>query len=189
MATVWEIARQLKTCGVVTHLEFAPNTLTPRIRKAAQRMLESGVITGGWSSQARKVAEIVAKHFDLITLSRSGFHLYFYDRALRRGDIMELLKPLRTADAAAYMLTYQPPSWVSDPAMYLKNEMERHDDSFVRFESGKSPYLSFHLQEFAKQAAELVAGKATEQERAMRWRAVQYLDSAERITIHSQQFN
>jgi hypothetical protein len=56
MTTLLQSARKLRLPGVVVTAQVVPQRITPRMRSMAQKMLRAGVLTGGWQSQAKRLA-------------------------------------------------------------------------------------------------------------------------------------
>ena len=63
--TLYQASRMLTTAGVSAEIKFDPTQITNRLRKSIQRQIESGVITGGYSSHASRLAKYLCKQFDL----------------------------------------------------------------------------------------------------------------------------
>jgi len=59
MSHMYEIARQLQTPGVQTVATFNPTRLTKTVRNMVRKSIASGHHTGGWSSQTKKVRQMV----------------------------------------------------------------------------------------------------------------------------------
>jgi len=59
MSHMYEIARQLQTPGVQTVATFNPMRLTKTVRNMVRKSIASGHHTGGWSSQTKKVRQMV----------------------------------------------------------------------------------------------------------------------------------
>ena len=58
---MYELARQLQSPGVVTTAYFNPNRLTKTLRNMARKSIASGKHSGGWSSQTKKVRNLIFK--------------------------------------------------------------------------------------------------------------------------------
>jgi len=56
---MYELARQLQSPGVVTTAYFNPNRLTKTLRNMARKSIASGKHSGGWSSQTKKVRNLI----------------------------------------------------------------------------------------------------------------------------------
>lgn len=181
----WEIARQVKTAGVVATLHFDPSRLTTRIRKAAQRMLQSGTLWGGWSSQSRKVAEMVAAHYALPMMKVSHGYLYVERRSLHNDD-METLKRLFNADIMAFKLEPKIPDWYvsrGEAREYVDTTVERQLEQLDNFETGQSNYINFLDEAFTKQIAQAITERQMREFAELRERASAYLDSSQCIPI------
>ena len=56
---MYGLARQLQAPGVVTTATFNPTRLTKTLRNMVRRSIASGRHTGGWSSQTKKVRNLI----------------------------------------------------------------------------------------------------------------------------------
>ena len=61
MRNMYELARQLQSPGVVTTAYFNPTRLTKTLRNMARKSIASGKHSGGWSSQTKKVRNLIFK--------------------------------------------------------------------------------------------------------------------------------
>jgi len=59
MSHMYDIARQLQTPGVQTVATFNPTRLTRTVRNMVRKSIASGLHNGGWSSQTKKVRQMV----------------------------------------------------------------------------------------------------------------------------------
>jgi hypothetical protein len=60
---LYQASRMLTTVGVTADITFNPTQITPRMRKSIQRQVESGNITGGYSSHAARLAKVLCEQF------------------------------------------------------------------------------------------------------------------------------
>ena len=58
---MYGLARQLQAPGVVTTATFNPTRLTKTLRNMVRKSITSGRHTGGWSSQTKKVRNLIFK--------------------------------------------------------------------------------------------------------------------------------
>lgn len=183
MPTLYDVARQLKTAGVVTTAHFDPSTLTVRIRKAAQRMLSSGVLRGGWNSQSRKVAEIVATHHDLPMVRARGGYVYVEPRTLNDQDLEEVER-LVHADITAFKLNPEVPEYYIEKGKYkeyIDERAKRQLSGLDNFERHGVDYVYFLDEAFAKQLGEYIAAKVDNDSK--RQKAAAFLDSTTCIPL------
>jgi hypothetical protein len=61
MRNMYELARQLQSPGVVTTAYFNPTRLTKTLRNMTRKSIASGKHSGGWSSQTKKVRNLIFK--------------------------------------------------------------------------------------------------------------------------------
>ena len=64
MTNLYEEARKLRLPGVRVTAAIYPQDISPRLKRMAQKMLYAGVITGGWSSTSKQLAEAVIEGAD-----------------------------------------------------------------------------------------------------------------------------
>jgi hypothetical protein len=130
----------LTTAGITADIKFNPTQITNRMRKSIQRQVESGNITGGWSSHAARLAKVLCEQFKLPYIHGDywGLHVQFTDRK-HREEAVALMK----ADFAAYMLTMD---GTSHPTYLLRQKRTVQEDidlilagepARVRFYNGK----------------------------------------------------
>ena len=79
MQNVYDIARTIKLPGVKATVTFHPEHLTPRVRNAVRRMIDSGIVKG--YGQSAQVAKRLLKYGGISYLATSrygvGRHGYF----------------------------------------------------------------------------------------------------------------
>jgi hypothetical protein len=186
MPDVYDVARKIKTLGVVTTLHFDPGQLTVRIRNAAKRMLEAGVASGGWQSQSRKVAELVARHFNVPLLKQHGRYVHVNARRLSREQI-QMLCDTHAADLAAWQLNVEVPSWATrhrhGPAQYINDNLHSARTQLQHFLEGRSDYIGFQDVAMAKHAAFMLVEMIDNPNKERCKRAAAYLDSRDLIPI------
>ena len=99
--TLYQASRMLTTAGVSAEIKFDPTQITNRLRKSIQRQIESGVITGGYSSHASRLAKYLCKQFDLRYSDNSWYGVRVPTVTVEyREKFVELIQ----ADLAAYLL-------------------------------------------------------------------------------------
>lgn len=145
MTTLYERGRLTGISGMESVLTLNPANMGPRIKKSVIRMLENAHITGGWSSQSRKVAELLAEKFGLNVLQTrwNGLTIYAPPTDHVRNELIGLVR----ADIAAFLLDnpgYHR-SWYSDQAKKTVEELE----------AGTAKYVDFRNGDFAKRAIAL----------------------------------
>jgi hypothetical protein len=88
--------------GTETTVTLYPQRLTARMRNSIIRMIEARAITGGWSSQARRLAENIAEKFNIQCSVTNSY------RGLRVVGVTESAAPLVSevvhADWVAWLL-------------------------------------------------------------------------------------
>ena len=108
MTKLYEDARTLRLPGMRVAAAIHPQDISPRLNRMAQKMLYAGVLTGGWSSQSKRLARAVIESADpgVPYISRHGaygFSVYNsatftnyapFDELLETNYMMEVLRGL-----------------------------------------------------------------------------------------------
>lgn len=64
MTSLFESARKLRLPGIRVTPAIHPNSISPRIKSMAQKMLRTGVLTGGWNAQSKRLARTIIESVD-----------------------------------------------------------------------------------------------------------------------------
>lgn len=181
MADSFAVARMSRVVGMSSTFVLDPGKLSVRIRNAAKKMLSTGVLVGGWSSQSKKVAKLSASLFGLPIVSDR------YSNAINLNvtpkEIAERLVELAQADVAAYSLG--PP----DHHFYERNSsawvirVNRHRDrmaeSIAAMRAGGSAYLHFSEEGLCDQAVEIIRHHHSKHATELREQVINWLDKGE----------
>lgn len=134
---LYQASRMLTTVGVTADIQFNPTQITTRMRKSIQRQLESGNITGGWSSHAARLAKVLCEQFNLPYIRGDywGLHVQFTSEESR-----EEACALMRADFAAYLLTTDSNTNNS----WLQRSKNTLQENLKILASGESVHLRFH---------------------------------------------
>ena len=132
--------------GMVSELTLYPDHMGPRIKKSVIKMLETAHITGGWASQSRKIAELLADKYSLSVLQTrwQGLTLYAQPRPEIRDKLIELVQ----ADIAAFLL--------DNPNYHQSYYANAAQASIDQLNNGNAKYIDFRCSEFNKQAIALI---------------------------------
>ena len=127
----------LTTAGVTADINFNPTQITNRLRKSIQRQIESGNITGGWSSHASRLAKVLCEQFNLPYIRGDywGLHVQFTSEEARQ-EAASIIK----ADFAAYMLSHS----ATDSPTWVQRSKARVQQDIDAILSGESGHLRFH---------------------------------------------
>lgn len=166
--------RMMKMTCVTATVVIHPAKLGIRIRNAAAEMLEKGYLMKGYRSQARQVADAIAKAFN-INIGRN--YRSFVSCEYMSRDIREEFIELMTADVAAYRLTEHGGNWANS---YLARA-HREAVATIR-DSGKVRY-NFRSDMFADKARDLLASKLTIKDKANIQAALTALRGTEPINL------
>ena len=170
--TLYEASRMLTTAGISADIKFDPDRVTNRLKKSIQRQVASGVLTGGYSSHATRVAKYLCKQFNIKYTDRTWFGLRVPRQAVEhREKFVELIQ----ADLAAYLLdsdTYNP-KWEKDKAAETIKEVRAGYDVDVRI----------HSKEYRDKLAMLISKTRTPEEIKHAAEIAAMLDAGRPITI------
>lgn len=101
MPTMYDIARTIKLPGVKATVTFHPEHLTPRVRNAVRRMIDSGIVKG--YGQSAQVAKRLLKYGGISYLATSrygvGRHGYFEFSDDVKAQLRELHEVYLLSDA------------------------------------------------------------------------------------------
>jgi hypothetical protein len=132
--------------GMESVLTLNPANMGPRIKKSVIRMLEEAHITGGWNSQSRKVAELLAEKFKLNMLQTrwNGVTLFAQPQPEHVEEIIELLK----ADMALFVM---------ENPNYARSWYTRQcDETIAQLREGTAKFVDFRNGIYSKKAIELI---------------------------------
>ena len=171
--TLYQASRMLTTAGVSAEIKFDPTQITNRLRKSIQRQLTSGVITGGYSSHASRIAKYLCKQFDLRYSDSSwyGLRVPTMEDKYREGFV-ELIH----ADLAAFLLDSddRDPTWHKNNAASAINKIRSGIDTDVRT----------HSAIFQKKLQALIVSTRTPEEVQKANQVAAMLDACNPITIN-----
>jgi hypothetical protein len=129
--------------GTTTTVTLYPQTLGARMRNSTIRMLEARTITGGWTSQSRKLAEAIADKHGLQCSVSNNY------RGLRVVGISEEAAPLVSEVVNADWV-----AWVLENPEYRNGYYKgRYEESMTSLERCES---SFWVQLMHKESSSKV---------------------------------
>lgn len=170
--TLYDAARMLTTAGVTADIKFDPTQITNRLKKSIQRQISNGVITGGWSSHASRLAKILCKQYKVHYTDNAWYGIRLPAIAVEhRERFVELIQ----ADLAAYLLDgdHYNPQWDKDRAA----------DSIALIRAGESAEVRTHSAEYKAKLRALLTATRTPAEVAHAQGIAAMLDSGEPITL------
>lgn len=132
---LYQASRMLTTVGVTADINFNPMQVTTRMRKSIQKQVETGNITGGYSSHASRLAKVLCTQFKLPYVRGDywGLHVQFTDDKAR-AEAVEIIR----ADWAAYTLT------TGDEQLWITRYKEKVNDRIGLIEGGHPCTLRFY---------------------------------------------
>ena len=171
--TLYQASRMLTTAGVSAHIQFDPTTITTRLKKSIQRQVADGVLTGGWSSHATRIAKYLCNQFDLKYTDNSWYGLRVPTQPVeQRERFVELIQ----ADLAAYLLDgdHHSPEWDKNNAA----------SSIKKVRSGIDADVRTHSKEFRDKLRQLISETRTPEEVKKAADVAALLDAGLPITIN-----
>jgi hypothetical protein len=115
---------------MVVQAHIDPTHITPRIKKATQAMLRTGMIKGGWSSKSKMLAQQLTKHADLPALTVNYWWGSKYRAPRFTASQLEYFDELFEADAAVQKITLD--GGIKEYALNRINNGLRENKALVR---------------------------------------------------------
>jgi hypothetical protein len=175
--THWEVARSVKTQGVLVSISIDPKLVSPRIRSKLLRWLQCGVLEGGYRSEARKLAALLLRAFDLEVSSHYWNGLRIVDSS---PELREELVDIRIADWAAFVLE-QPKA--QRTGSYYQNKMTNDLAALKTLNGLVNITLSFETKELRRAAVQAVKKHLSEARRQQLQRVIDALMGDQLISI------
>lgn len=140
--------------GTETTVTLYPQRLTARMRNSIIRMIEARAITGGWSSQARRLAENLAEKFNIQCSVVNNY------RGLRIVGLSEAAAP-HIAEVVHADWT----AWLLENPAYGKGWYRDRHDSTMRSISNLDDNFYCNLQdkESTRKVVEILAKHTTQE--------------------------
>lgn len=171
--TLYDASRMLTTQGVSAVITFDPKSITNRLKKSIQRQVANGVITGGWSSHASRLAKYICKQYKIDYTDNTWYGLRVPAMPVEhRERFVELVQ----ADLAAFLLDgdhYQP-----------KWEKERATASIDLIRAGFVAEVRTHSAEYRTKLRALISETRTPEQVKRAQEVAALLDLGEPITIN-----
>ena len=143
--TLYEASRMLTTAGVSAEIKFDPTQITNRLKKSIQRQIASGIITGGWSSHASRIAKYLCRQFKVPYIDNTWYGISLSPMPVEhREKFVELVQ----ADLAAYLLDgdhYNP-----------EYDKQRAAESIEKIRAGYNTDVRTHSSVFKKKLQALI---------------------------------
>ena len=172
--TLYQASRMLTTAGVSAEIKFDPTKITNRLRKSIQRQITQGVMTGGYSSHATRLAKYLCKQFDVRYTDHTWYGLRVpAAREEHREKFVELIQ----ADLAAFLLDgdhYNNPDW----------DKKKAAEHITGIRAGHNVEVRTHSKEFRDKLAALISETRTPEEVAHAKTIASMLDAGLPIIIN-----
>ncbi len=170
--TLYDAARMLTTAGISADIKFDPTQVTNRLKKSIQKQIINGVITGGWSSHASRIAKILCKQYKIHYTANTWYGISLPVVAVEnRERFVELIQ----ADLAAYLLDgdHYNPQW----------EKTNAQSTIDQIRSGMATDVRTHSKEYKDKLTALLIETRTPAQIKHAQEVAALLDSREPITI------
>ena len=172
--TLYQASRMLTTAGVSAHIQFDPTQITNRLKKSIQRQVETGVLTGGYSSHSTRLAKYLCKQFKVEYTDRTWYGIRIPARPVEhREQFVELVQ----ADLTAYLLDgdhYNGAKWEKDNTAANIREIRE----------GKDVDLRTYSKEYREKLGMLISATRTPEQMAHAKTIAAMLDAGLPITIN-----
>ena len=172
--TLYQASRMLTTVGVTADITFNPTQITNRLRKSIQRQIVNGIITGGWSSHASRLAKVLCEQHKLPYLANSWHGV---EVQAKTKETQERLVELVQADTTAYLLTD------SGSSLYFKAQARK---TVAAIRAGERTYVRIHDKEFDLQIRQVLIKSRSTEELGLALKVSALLDSPNPISIDQQ---
>lgn len=171
--TLYDASRMLTTAGISADIKFDPTKVTNRLKKSIQRQITNGVITGGYSSHASRIAKYLCKQFNVNYIGNSWYGLTVPAIAVEhREKFVELIQ----ADLAAFLLDgdHYRPDW----------EKDRAAQSIALIRAGTSTDIRTHSAEYKQKLQALLSETRTPEDAKYAKEIAAMLDLGKPILIN-----
>lgn len=147
---MYELARQLKSPGVLTTASFNPNRLTKTLRNLVRKSIASGRHGGGWYSQTKEVRSLIFKIAGeepvIYAEPAHGHYLSFRSPRDINPELRLEIIGLLEADCSLSKMNYEDEKknyYKTTYAEFVKNMDDRFDTNIQRLdEMSENPHYS-----------------------------------------------
>ena len=174
----YDVARLANTMGMKCTIVLDPTQITTRVKNSVKKQLRQGRITGGWRSNAAKIADQIVEKFQL-NVTRDTWRGVQISNPTR--EQRERLTELVNADWAATLLDepqYQHIPYYRDRNKTMLRELQSNNKKF---------HLTFHDSTFTERARTIMAEGMTAKDRELIEKAIDLLDGNHEIHITTYQ--
>jgi hypothetical protein len=185
---MYEIARQLQTPGVQTVATFNPMRLTKTVRNMVRKSIASGHHTGGWSSQTKKVRQMVfglAGERPTIFVKQETDYMTLHTPRPITEDVSSEILGMLEADCTLQKMGFENlPKHSYSPSRdeYFKQIDRRHMENVAKLNAVGNPdvlgshYLIVREPKLRQQIAETFLRERTNEEIEFAERLASFLD-------------
>ena len=187
--SAFDTARDLRIPGVViSQVHIDTGQLSVRMKNMVKDMLRKGIVSGGWSSKARQVAEKLAegRGIRLVVAREHGF--FAPHRALYDPDVAERVCELISADEMLELANDQNLAHTRDYTNKIMHRTrERHDASRATVRNHTpathSRWCHMYSSELSQEVAKVFAENRSDQELAAAEELCGCIDRSELIAV------
>jgi hypothetical protein len=171
----WDLARDAKTMGVTTTLVIDPTKVTIRVKNKISKWLEVGYLEGGYRSEARKLADMLVKKYNLEAVGLSWRGVGVVNPS---PELVAKLVPILDADWTATIL--ENPSTAK--GWYQKQYKETREQLL---DGVQEVYLTIHDKSLRAQAGRLVGEMSSSNRKQLVKSALDAINGNEPIHVYT----
>ena len=188
MSHMYDIARQLQTPGVQTVATFNPTRLTRTVRNMVRKSIASGYHKGGWSSQTKKVRQMVfglaGERPTIFVKQETDYMTLHTPRPITTNAYSEILGMLE-ADCTLQKMGYEDlPKHRYQPTRdeFFKSIDRRHFENVEKLKAAGNPdvlgshYIIVRQPKLRQQIAQTFLRERTNEEIEFAERLASFLD-------------
>jgi len=174
----WDLARDAKTMAVLTTVTIDPKLITVRIRNKITKWLQQGYLEGGYASEARKLADMLVKKYNLETVGFGWRGIGVHNPS---PELVERLVPLLDADWAAFIMENP-----NQNRGYWKNQYTETRVALINREP--TLYMNIHNKELRIQAGKIVGELSCNNRKQLVKLALDAINGTEPIHVYTHQY-
>lgn len=178
MATYYDVARMATTMAMTTTVVLDPTKITVRVKNSIKRQLRQGCISGGYRSQAAKIATVITQKLNLPVTQ------VWWRGVILNNPNEETRNHIRSLVEADWALTLlETPQYGNVP--YYRNRYE------LAMRALRNPLnelqITFHDRAYADQARDYLAQCLNAEQREQIEKAIDMIDGTEPIHVFTYQ--
>jgi hypothetical protein len=158
---LYDRARLLGAPGVEATIRLNPIGWSTRMRNAVVKALRTGVVPGGWRSDARKISQLILEARQLQYVRNDGWNIHVKTPLVLPDAARKKAVELLTVDYTAYRLSDGAHEYTTTNKKETINRMQ--DGDMFGYRECRTHYFSL-MSPYDKEFAELIASSYPERE-------------------------